>query len=132
MFIYHIALARRQRIIGLLHRLRSPGHAVSKPRKDIFPRVRSRGGVEDTRLQAKDTKKSEAKTKESPSEDRPSRGQGQEYSRPRTKDTRASALQKKGLKIFFQDKILTIQKIVLSLSRGQTSFRGLEASRLRT
>ena len=38
----------------------------------------SRGGVEDTRLEAKDTKKSEAK--ESPSEDRASRGQEQECS----------------------------------------------------
>ena len=55
----------------------------------------SRGGVEDTRLEAKakNTKKSEAK--DSLSEDRHSRGQGQECSRPRTKDTSASALQKK-------------------------------------
>ena len=38
--------------------------------------VRLRGGVEDTRLEAKakDTKKSEAKAKDSLSEDRPSRG----------------------------------------------------------
>ena len=49
------------------------------------------GGVEDTRLEAKD----------SPSEDRPSRGQGQECSRPRTKDTGAS-VKKKSLKQFFQ------------------------------
>ena len=54
----------------------------------------TRGGVEDTRLEAKDTKKSEAKAKDSLSEDRHSRGQGQECSRPRTKDTSASALQK--------------------------------------
>ena len=119
-------------------------------------------------------KKSEAK--DSLSEDRHSRGQGQECSRPRTKDTSASALQiKKGLhknfsgdlqkkkvftKIFqaiskkkkrssqkffkrspqknvFQKifqalhKILTIKKIVLSSSRGQADFRGLEASRPR-
>ena len=40
-------------------------------------------GVEGTRLEAKDTKKSEAKVRDSPSEDRPS--QGQECSRPRTK-----------------------------------------------
>ena len=61
----------------------------------------TRGGVEDTRLEAKakDTKKSEAKAKDSLSEDRHSRGQGQECSRPRprTKDKSASALQKKGL-----------------------------------
>ena len=55
----------------------------------------SRGEVQDTRLEAKakDTKKSEAK--DSLSEDRPSRCQGQECSRPRTKDTAASVLQKK-------------------------------------
>ena len=37
-----------------------------------------KGGVEDTRLKAKakDTKKSEAKAKDSPSEDRPSLSQG--------------------------------------------------------
>ena len=59
-----------------------------------------------------------------------------------TKDTNASVfLRKKVLKIFFQSqkkpvqknifqpiyKILTIQKIVLSSSRGQGNFRGLEA-----
>ena len=116
-------------------------------------------------------KKSEAKAKDSLSEDRHSRGQGQESSRPkpRTKDTSASTLQKKKKKVFtiifqaiskkkkkkkkkrssqkffersprkrvFQKifqalhKILTIQKIVLSSSRGQANFRGLEASRPR-
>ena len=59
------------------------------------------GGVEDTRLEAKakntKKKKSEAKAKDSLFEDRPSRGQGQECSRPRTKDTAASVLQKKDL-----------------------------------
>ena len=113
----------------------------------------SSGGVEDTRL--------EAKAKDSLSEDRHSRGQGQECSRPRAKDTSASALQKKkrssqkffrrspkkkkkkrsSQKFFkrspqknvfheiFQalHKLSTIQKIVLSLSRGQANFRGLEA-----
>ena len=53
----------------------------------------SRGEVQDTRLEAKNTKKSEAK--DSLSEDRLSRCQGQECSRPRTKDTAASVLQKK-------------------------------------
>ena len=62
--------------------------------KTIKLGVHSRGGVEDTRLEAKakDTKKI--------------RGQGQLFggqtlSRPRTKDTGASALQKKGLQKFF-------------------------------
>ena len=88
------------------------------------------------------------------------------WPRPRTKDTNASALQKKkkGLHNNFSDdlqkkkkkrssqkffkrspqknvfqkifqalhKILTIQKILLSSSRGQANFRGLEASRPRT
>ena len=53
-----------------------------------------RGGVEDTRLEAK--AKNTKKSKDSPTEDRTSRGQGQVCSRPRTKDTSASALQKKG------------------------------------
>ena len=81
---------------------------------------------------------------------------GQNFSRPRTKDTAgASVLQKKKVsKIFFRrspeeenkknlrkfstrflafsKKILTVQKIVLSSSRGQGNFRGLEASRPRT
>ena len=98
-----------------------------------------------------------SKAKDSLSEDRHSRGQGQECSRPRTKDTSASALKKKKvLTKFFQaisrkkkvftkifqaistknafqkifqplHKILTIQKILLSPSRGQANFRGLEA-----
>ena len=56
--------------------------------------LKSRGVVDDTRLEAKakDTKKSESK--DSPFEYRPSRGQGQECSRPRTKDTGASVPQK--------------------------------------
>ena len=64
----------------------------------------TRGGVEYRSLKAKDTKKSEAKAKDSLSEDRPSRGQGQECSRPksRTKDTTASVLQKKIFKKVFQ------------------------------
>ena len=66
----------------------------------------ARGGVEDTRLEAKakDTKKSEAKAKDSLSEDRTSRGQGQECSRPRprTEDTGASVLlRKKSLQKYF-------------------------------
>ena len=115
----------------------------------------SRDGVEDTRLEAKakDTKKkSEAKAKDSLSEDRHSRGQGQECLRPRPR-TQALVLSKKkkkkkkrsSQKVFkrspqknvFQKsfqalhKILTIQKILLSSSRGQANFRGLEASRPR-
>ena len=108
----------------------------------------TRGGIEDTRLEAKakDTKKSEAK--DSLSEDRHSRGQGQEFWRPRTKDTSASALQKKkkvSTKIFqaistkkrFPKNFSSApqnfnnSKIVLSSSRGQVNFHGLEASKPR-
>ena len=111
-------------------------------------------------------KKSQAKAKDSPTEDRPSRGQDQECStpRPRTKDTSASVLQKK--KTVFKKFFLAISKKnknkglqknfqafsckkrlpkffsgdlqnfnnskkVLSSSRGQGNFRGLEASRPR-
>ena len=57
--------------------------------------VETRGGVEDTRLEAeaKDTKNS--KDKDSPSEERPSRGQGQECLWPRTKNRSANVHQKK-------------------------------------
>ena len=101
-------------------------------------------------------KKSEAKAKDSHTEDRSSWGQEQECSRPRprTKDTGASVLQKKVFEktfrrspieenkqrlrkfsarfLAFSNKILTVQKIVLSSSRGQGNFGGHEASRPRT
>ena len=56
-----------------------------------------RGGVEDTRFEAKDTKKFEAMAKDSLTKDRPSRGQGQECSgpRPKTKDTKRKGSPKK-------------------------------------
>ena len=72
-----------------------------RPYRGLF----RRGGVEDTRLEAKakDTKKSEAK--DSLSEDKTFRGQGQECSRlrPRTEDTGTSVLLKKrSAKIFLR------------------------------
>ena len=112
-------------------------------KRSKFTEVESR--TQGSRPRPRTQKKSEAK--DSLSEDRHSRGQGQKCSKPRTKDTRASALQKKKVftKIFqaistkkvFQKifqalhKILTIQNIVLSSSRGQANFRRLEASRPR-
>ena len=95
--------------------------------------------TQGSRPRPRTQKKSEAKAKDSLFEDRTSRGQGQECSRPRprNKDTSASVLQKKkkGLhknfssdlhkKAFSQKifqafrKILTIQEIVLSSSRGE-------------
>ena len=82
-----------------------------------------RGGVEDTRLEAKakDTKKIRSPI------------QGQTLSRPRTQ-VQVFSSKKRSLQIFFQAiyKILTIQKIALSSSRGQGNFRGLEALKPRT
>ena len=126
-------------------------HTFSRRSKNVKKRTKkyekrilcNRGGVEDTRL--------EAKAKDSLSEDRHSRGQGQEClrPRPRTKDTSASALQKKKKKVFtkiFQaistkkrflnnfssaPQNFNNSKILLSSSRGQANFRGLEASRPR-
>ena len=135
--------------------------------------ILTRGGVEDTRLEAKakakDTKKIRGQGQGQPF-------RGQTLSRPRTGMLEAKAKdqghkaqvlsKKKGLqknfsgdlrkkikkkkrssqkffrrsplKNVFQKifqalhKILTFQKIVLSSSRGQANFRGLEASRPRT
>ena len=61
--------------------------------------------TQGSRPRSRTQKKSEAKAKDSLSEDRTSLGQGQECSRPRprTKDTGASVLQKKKVfKNFFQ------------------------------
>ena len=60
---------------------------------------------QDSRPRPRTLKENEIKVMDSPSEDRPSRGQGQECSRlrPKTKDTNASVLQKKKVfKIFFR------------------------------
>ena len=95
--------------------------------------------TQGSRPRPRTQKKPEAMAKDKASEDRPSRGQVQECSRPRTKDTGASVLQKKrsskfffrrfqkkGLQKFFQAfyKLSTIQNIVLSSSRGQGKFQG--------
>ena len=107
--------------------------------------------TQGSRPRPRTQKKSEAKAKDSLSENKHSRCQGQECSRPRprAKDTSASPIQnkkKRSSQKFFKPspqknvfqkifqalhKILTIQKLVLSSSRGQANFRGLEASRPR-
>ena len=96
-----------------------------------------RGGVEDTRLEAKakvkDTKKkSEAKTKakDSLSEDRHSRGQGQECSRPRprTKDTSASALQKKKVFTKIFKAISTTKRFPKNFSSAPQNFNNSKNS----
>ena len=132
----------------------------------------TRGGVEDTRLvaKAKDTKK--IRGQGSLSEDRHSRGQGQESEvessrthfqvlvlglepcvldstsdrntrgrhkrkcSPKKKRSSQKFFRRSPQKNVFQKivqalhKILTIQKLVLSSSRGQANFRGLEAKDL--
>ena len=115
--------------------------------------VFNRGGVEDTKLEAKakDTKKIRGQGQGQPFREqtlsRPRTGmleakaKDQEHKRkcsPKTKtglNKKFSGDHKKGLhKNFSSDlhEILTIQKILLSSSRGQANFRGLEASRPRT
>ena len=110
--------------------------------------------TQGSRPRSRTQKKSEAKAKDSLSEDRHSRGQGprtqaqvlskKEKKRSSQKFFRRSPKTKKVLTKFFKrsprknvfqktfqalHKILTIQKILLSSSRGQANFRGLEASR---
>ena len=116
-----------------------------KTLKIWLKRTRDRGVVEGTRLEAKDTKKSEAK--DSPFEDRPFLGQGHRRKCSPKKNSNITvfknffyAFKKKGLLKFFQVisknkikkspkkqiflqktiyKILRIPKILLSSSRGR-------------
>ena len=91
-------------------------------------------------------KKSYDKVKDSFSENRHSIGQGQECSRPRPRTQTQVFSKKRFSKHFFQAistkncleknfqpiyKISTIQKLVLSSSRGLANFQGPEASRPR-
>ena len=67
----------------------------------VMEGVDSKGEVEDTTLKAKDTQKKRNEAKDSVSEDRPSQGQGQDCSRPRTKDATCKCYprkEKKGLR----------------------------------
>ena len=65
-----------------------------------IPEVESR--TQGSRPRPRTQQNSEAKAKDTLSEDRHSRGQGQECSRPRTKDTAASVLKKKFSKKLFR------------------------------
>ena len=92
-------------------------------------------GVESRTQDSRPRTQKKSEAKDSLSEDRPSRGQGQECSRS---TTQAHVFSKKSLQSFFSGdlkkrsskiflKILTIKKkIVLSSSRGQGNFRGLD------
>ena len=79
--------------------LRTSGGAIPASRWRLLAEVESR--TEGSRPRPRTQKKSEAK--DSLSENRPSRGQGQECSRPwpRTKDTATSVLQKRRSSNFF-------------------------------
>ena len=91
--------------------------------------IKIRGGVKDKRFKAKDTKKSEAMPKGRPSEDKPSRGEGQECSRPRPRTQRGNEemfTKKKGLRsknsqIF--SKMQAISKTKPSLKNLQVLWR---------
>ena len=88
----HTSRSREERVTARLNQVRYNNSEVESRTQGSRPRPRT-------------PKKSEAKAKDSLFEDKPSRGQGQECSRPRprTKDTAASALQKKKVfKKFFQ------------------------------
>ena len=119
----------------------APSYTPLGAQKSCSVYTRCRGGVEDTRLEAKakDTKKIRGQGQGQPF-------RGQTLSRPRTGMLEAKAKdqghkaqvlskkkKKKGLQKIFQalHKILTFQKIVLSSSRGQANIRRLEASRPR-
>ena len=116
-----------------------------------------RGGVEDTRLEAK-AKAKDTKKIRGQGQGQPFRGQtlsrlrtGMLEAKAKDQGHKAQVLSKKKKKRssqkFFKrsplqnvfqkifqplHKILTFQKLVLSSSRGQANFRGLEASRPRT
>ena len=126
----------------------------------IWIRPISRGRVEDTRLEAKakDTKKirgqgqgqpfrgqtlsrprtKDTKRKCSPKKKKKSSQKFFRRSQKKKKRSSQKFFKRSPLKNVFQKifqalhKILTFQKIVLSSSRGQANFRGLEASRPRT
>ena len=110
-------------------------HSISATERHNFHQRWSRG--HKARGQGH-KKKSEAKAKDSLSEDRHSRGQGHKCKcSPKKKGLHknfASDLKKKVFTKIFQPlhKLLTIQKILLYSSRGQANFRGLGASRPRT
>ena len=113
-----------------------------------------RGGVEDTRLEAKakDTKKirgqGQGQPFRGPTLSRPRTGmleakakdqghKAQVLSKKKKKRSSQKCFKRSPIKNVFQTifqalhKILTFQKILLSSSRGQANFRGLEASRSR-
>ena len=96
-----------------------------EPRATWITVVISRGGVEDTRLEAKArTQKNPVKAKNRLSEDRPSRGQGHECSRPkpRTKDIGASVLKRKKRSSKFFQAISKKQGLQIFFSGDQQNF----------
>ena len=107
MFHYTFGIPPK-RVTSLLAHFRvfAPAGNTTVPFEEILQRLQSVGNRVESRMQGsrprpRTQKKSEAK--DNLSEDRPSRGQGQECSRPRprTKDTAANVLRKKGLQKSF-------------------------------
>ena len=96
----------------------------------------TRGEVEDTRLEAKakDTKKKPRPRPRTGMLEAKAKDQGHKGKcSPKSQKFFRRSPQKHVFQKIFQalHKILAIQKIVLSSSRGQANFRGLEASRPR-
>ena len=85
----------------------------------LLPEVESR--THGLRPRPRTQKKSEAK--DSPSEDRHSRGQGRECSRLRTKDTNASVLKKRSPNKFLDDLKKKASKIFFRQSPKKKRFR---------
>ena len=135
-------IAEKPRSLFLLKYVQPPHSQNQNEKKNMWydAKVGSKGGVEDTRLEvkAKNPKKSEAK--DNLSEDRPSRGQGQEYSRPRPR-TKAQVFSpqkrcskyfsgnlKKSLQNFFfrrSKKFLQLKKQCCSRVKDRTIFDNL-------
>ena len=146
-------MIQRERASLIIPKISVDMHMATLPLRCLtnFWSLVTRGGVEDTRLEAnaKDTKKNSRprprtafpRTDTLEAKDRNARGQG-----PRTQAQVLSKKKKRSSQKFFKrspqknvfqknflalHKILTIQKILLSSSRGQANFRRLEASRPR-
>ena len=86
--------------------------------------LKIKGGVEDTTLEAKDTKKFEAMAKHRFPEDRPFRGQGQELSRPRPR-TKDKILQVISTKKVFTQKFCKISEKFRTFSKIKKQKRSL-------
>ena len=114
------------------HKARGQGHKKNPRPRTAFPRTdtleakdrNARGQGQGPRTQSASALQKKKKKKKS----------SQKFFRRSPKKKKKKKKKKKVFTKIFQplQKILTFQKIVLSSSRGQANFRGLEASRPRT